>query len=101
MVDNSDIDVVAVSWGPQAKALVADVACRGTQAIDVGRLLWEIHGTRALVGDLVEKIEPNLSCFKPFEAILSHFRGRFAGIWGSRGVRRPEWVSPWALRLAI
>lgn len=31
-MDNSDIDVVAVSWGPQAKSLVADVACRGTQA---------------------------------------------------------------------
>ena len=26
--------VVAVSWGPQAKPLVADIACRGTQARD-------------------------------------------------------------------
>eukprot|EP00913_Durusdinium_trenchii_P018578 g17457.t1 len=50
VVDNSDIDVVAVSWGPQAKPLVADVACRGTQAIDVGRLLWELHGNSAMGG---------------------------------------------------
>eukprot|EP00434_Breviolum_minutum_P022164 symbB.v1.2.019568.t1/scaffold1591.1/size184449/4 len=50
VVDNSDIDVVAVSWGPQAKPLVADIACRGTQAVDVGRLLWELHGHQAMKG---------------------------------------------------
>ncbi|CAK9038671.1 Ankyrin repeat domain-containing protein 17, partial [Durusdinium trenchii] len=53
VVDNSDIDVVAVSWGPQAKPLVADVACRGTQAIDVGRLLWELHGNSAMSGETI------------------------------------------------
>ncbi|CAJ1392831.1 unnamed protein product [Effrenium voratum] len=54
VVDHSDIDVVAVSWGPQAKPLVADVACRGTQAVDVGRLLWELHGIRAMSGELLQ-----------------------------------------------
>eukprot|EP00439_Symbiodinium_sp_Y106_P042091 s786_g5.t1 len=44
IVDESDVDVVAVSWGPQGKALVADIACRGVQALDVGRLLFELHG---------------------------------------------------------
>ncbi|CAE7636291.1 ANKRD50, partial [Symbiodinium sp. CCMP2456] len=38
------LKVVAVSWGPQGKALVADIACRGVQAVDVGRLLFELHG---------------------------------------------------------
>ena len=34
--------VVAVSWGPQAKPLVADVACRGTQARQaVRRTTWD------------------------------------------------------------
>ncbi|CAE8598224.1 unnamed protein product, partial [Polarella glacialis] len=47
-VDAVDIDVVAVSWGVQGKALVADLACRGVQAIDIGRLLWELHGVEAM-----------------------------------------------------
>ena len=33
MFSQSTVEVVAVSWGPQAKPLVADIACRGTQAM--------------------------------------------------------------------
>ena len=33
---NEHHKVVAVSWGPQAKPLVADIACRGTQAAPSG-----------------------------------------------------------------
>lgn len=48
VVDAVHVDLVAVAWGPQGKAIVADVACRGVQAIDIGRLLWNIHGHELL-----------------------------------------------------
>ena len=38
LVVGMNIDVVALAWGPYGKALTADIACRGIQAIDVGRL---------------------------------------------------------------
>ena len=39
----SPAEVVAVSWGPQGKALVADIACRGVQVASE-ESAWRIMG---------------------------------------------------------
>ena len=41
IVSHVQIDIVAIAWGVQSTFLVAELACRDVQAIDIGRLLWE------------------------------------------------------------
>ena len=59
-----NVDVVAVSWGPYGKTITADIACRGIQALDVGRLLWNFWGQMILdfadqPDDVKELLRPN------------------------------------------
>jgi len=53
-VAQAQADVVAVSWGTSADLLVAELACRGTQAIDVGNLGSILEG-----GSTAQSVDPD------------------------------------------
>ena len=48
LVISLNVDVVAVAWGPYGKSIIGDIACRGIQALDVGRLFEKIKLTVAV-----------------------------------------------------
>ena len=71
------IEVVAVSWGAQAKALVADIACRGTQAL---AKIWGPFGVdeQMVNPSIHESSYPLFTLYKPWIVIYKvwkiHFR---------------------------
>merc|ERR1719491_2678258 len=60
LVEHAHVDLVVAAWGPQGKAIVADLACRGVQAIDIGRVLWSIHGRNMLRESRRDRQEDNM-----------------------------------------
>lgn len=54
-VESMHVDLVAVAWGPHGKALTAELACGGVQALDVGRLLWSMHSQELVNGPGVQQ----------------------------------------------